>query len=82
MTSYSHALEVASALPEEERLQLVDAILASLRPTDAAPLNDTWLAEIERRSEQYDAGDVASATWGEVRERVRQRVAQRASQDA
>lgn len=80
MTKFSQALEVASALPEAERVQLVEALLESLSPVDAAPLNDAWLAEIERRSELYDAGGSATATWDVVRERVRKRVQERAWQ--
>ena len=78
MTSFSHALEVAAALSEEERLRLVDALLNSLAPADAAPLNDVWLAEISRRSELYDADGIATTTWDEVRDRVRRRVEERA----
>lgn len=80
MTNFSHALEVASALPEAERVQLVDALIDGLNPTDAAPLSDAWLAEIDRRSDLYDAGGVSTASWETVRERVRERVEQRASE--
>ncbi len=82
MTEFSHALEVATALPVAERVQLVDAIIDSLTPADAAPINDSWLAEIDRRSASYDAGDVQTASWETVRDRVQRRVKERASRDA
>jgi putative addiction module component (TIGR02574 family) len=79
MTELSHALELAIALPEAQRVQLVDALIDSLTPADAVPLSDAWLAEIERRSVAYYSGGVTTATWETVRDRVRQRVRERAS---
>jgi putative addiction module component (TIGR02574 family) len=71
--SVDDILQQALALPESERAQLVDAIIATLSPEDAAPLDDTWLAEINRRSDEYDAGGVKPTAWAEVKERARQR---------
>jgi putative addiction module component (TIGR02574 family) len=71
--SVDDILQQALALPESERAQLVDAIIATLSPEDAAPLDDTWLAEINRRSDEFDAGGVQPITWAEVKERARQR---------
>lgn len=79
MTDFSHALELATALPEAERVQLVDALIDSLTPADAVPLSDAWLTEIERRSIAYDAGGITTAAWKTVRDRVRRRVRERAS---
>ena len=70
-------LAAALALPEVQRAQLVEALIATLAPDDATPLDDTWLAEIERRSAEFDAGGVETLTWTEVKERARQRCAQR-----
>ncbi|MBI2477524.1 MAG: addiction module protein [Planctomycetia bacterium] len=79
MTDFSHALEIATALPEAERVQLVDALIDSLAPADAVPLSDAWLTEIDRRSIAYDAGGLTTAPWQTVRDRVRQRVRTRVS---
>jgi putative addiction module component (TIGR02574 family) len=38
----------------------------------AEPLSDEWLAEIERRSAEYDAGRMPASSWPEVRARTRQ----------
>ena len=38
----------------------------------AEPLSDEWLAEIERRSVEYDAGRMEASSWPEVRARTRQ----------
>jgi putative addiction module component (TIGR02574 family) len=65
--------QAALALPEEQRVQLVDDLIATLTPENAAPLDDAWLAEVERRSEAFDAGGVDSFSWDEVKERARRR---------
>src|SRR5947208_551843 len=49
-------LQAAIALPVPDRVQLVDALISTLEPEDAAPLDDAWLAEIDRRSREIDAG--------------------------
>lgn len=82
MSNFSHALELASALPEEERLKLVAALLDTFDATEVVALSDAWLTEIERRSARYDTGEVETSSWTEVRERVRDRVKQRALRDA
>jgi putative addiction module component (TIGR02574 family) len=65
--------QAALALPEEDRVRLVDDLLATLTAENAAPLDDAWIAEVERRSEAFDAGGVATFSWEEVKERARQR---------
>jgi putative addiction module component (TIGR02574 family) len=76
MTSLNQVYQAALALPEQERVQLVDDLIATLKPEDAVPLDDAWLAEIERRSEEYDAGVVTGIPWSEVKERARRRLQQ------
>ncbi len=71
-------IEAALALPESERAELVDTLIATFAPEDAAPLDNAWLAEINRRSDEFDAGGVLTLSWAEVKERARQR---RASHD-
>jgi putative addiction module component (TIGR02574 family) len=71
--STGEILQKALTLPESERAQLVDALIATFSPEDAAPLDDAWLAEIKRRSDEFDAGGVEPIPWGEVKERARRR---------
>jgi putative addiction module component (TIGR02574 family) len=71
-------LAAALQLPKAEQVQLVDALIATLSPEDGAPLDDAWLAEIDRRSREFDAGNVTSIPWSEVKERARRRVHHRA----
>ena len=48
---------------------LVSALISPGRlPDDAVPpLSDEWLAEIQRRSAEYDAGSVQPIPWEQVR---------------
>ncbi|MGE5191444.1 MAG: hypothetical protein ACM3U2_03010 [Deltaproteobacteria bacterium] len=41
-------LQAAMSLSEVDRVQLVDALISTSQPEDAAPLDDALLAEIER----------------------------------
>lgn len=66
-------------LPVEERLQLVEALLAECDQTLARPFDDAWLAEIQRRSAQIDSGTAILTPWPEVKQRVRQRLEERRS---
>lgn len=71
--SFANVYQAALALPETDRVQLVDALIATLEPEDAAPLDDAWLAEIERRSREFDEGKVQPIPWQAVKERARRR---------
>ena len=71
--TYDEVLRTARSLDEPERVRLVEELLGSLNPEDAAPLDDAWLAEIDRRSEELDAGTAATIPWQDVRRRARER---------
>ena len=62
------------ALPEDERSELIEALLASQDQPDELPFDPEWLAEIQRRSAEMDSGSVQLTPWSIVRERVRQRL--------
>ena len=66
-------LQAALKLPDEEQLQLVAALTAAVEERGLRPFDDSWLEEIRRRSEEYDAGQVRPIPWAEVKERARQR---------
>lgn len=74
-----HLLNAALALSEDDRLQFVEALIVSLQPTDRPPFDDSWLAEIQRRSAEIDAGTAKLTPWAEVKLRVRQRLEGRAN---
>ena len=70
-------LEQALALPEEERLVLLEALSESLEQPEAE-LSQEWKAEIERRIDAVERGDSQLVAWDEVQARVRKTLARRA----
>jgi putative addiction module component (TIGR02574 family) len=64
-------LQIALALPADEQIELIEALIAALDEADPQPLDDTWMAEIQRRSAEYDAGHVTPIPWSVVRDRRR-----------
>jgi putative addiction module component (TIGR02574 family) len=67
-------LQSALALPEEERLQLAEALLAECDQALARPFAEAWLSEIQRRSAEIDAGSAVLTPWPDVKRRVRERL--------
>lgn len=67
-------LTSALTLPESERLELAEALLAASEPPAPEPSGDAWLAELQRRSAQIDAGKAVLSPWSEVKQRVRARL--------
>jgi putative addiction module component (TIGR02574 family) len=72
MTSQmDQVLSAALALRDGDRVELVEAILASLRPDDRLPFDESWRPVIVRRSQELQSGSVAGITWDEVKQRAR-----------
>ncbi len=70
MSEYQDVLNHASQLSVADRLRLI-VDLASSVPDDHPPtLSPKWLAEISRRSDEVDAGNVETEDWSVVRNRL------------
>jgi putative addiction module component (TIGR02574 family) len=67
MPNYEAVLADASRLPVVERIQLIEALWDTLPGDALPPLSDEWLAEIERRSAEYDSGSVQAVPWEQIR---------------
>jgi putative addiction module component (TIGR02574 family) len=65
-------LEVALALPEDERLDLAAALLAASEPPTPELAGEPWLAEIDRRSQEIDSGRVSCISWEQVKQSARE----------
>lgn len=65
-------LQAALALPAEDRAELLDELIVARDEADPSPLSAEWMAEIERRSADFDAGLVQRIPWEEVKRRVRE----------
>lgn len=70
---FDQVFQAAMALPEAERANLVDSLIATLN-SDNPPLSEEWMREIRRRSAEIDAGTVELIPWDVVRDRVRAKV--------
>jgi len=65
--NYETLLADASLLPVVDRIQLIEALWDTL-PADALPpLTEEWLAEVQRRSAEFDAGSVQATPWEQIR---------------
>ena len=71
--SVEQLLQSALSLPVSEQLELVAALNAAVDERGLRPFDDDWLAEIQKRSAEYDAGLVTPIPWREVKERGRSR---------
>jgi len=61
-------------LSTEERLRLIEQLWESLRATpEAIPLTDGQRAELDRRLDELDRGDVEGIPWNEVLRRIKNR---------
>ena len=70
MPEYQDILTNASQLPIGERLRLIDELASSV-PDDHPPrLSPEWVTEINRRSDELDAGTVQTESWKTIRERL------------
>lgn len=57
-------------LTEGERADLAGMLLESIEPAPDPGVEQLWLAEVERRMEQLDSGQVQSIPWEQVRTRL------------
>jgi putative addiction module component (TIGR02574 family) len=72
-TTTEDVLNAALALPDDDRLELVEALIASLAPADRPPLDESWRAVIARRSAELRSGAVAPVPWAEVKRQAREK---------
>jgi putative addiction module component (TIGR02574 family) len=61
------------SLPAGDRVELVEALIASFRPDDQPPFHDAWRPVIERRSAELRSGQVTPVSWAEVKRTAREK---------
>jgi len=66
-------LDAAMALPDEHRLELAEALLASIDPSLRPPLDESWREVIRQRSSDLKSGQATGISWAEVRRRAQER---------
>lgn len=69
--TYREVLAAAQELPQKDRSKLVEKLQSGLAEEG---LSEEWLAEIERRREQLESGQVKGISWEEVKRDVRKRL--------
>jgi putative addiction module component (TIGR02574 family) len=60
-------LTAALGLPDDDRLELVEALIFSLQSEDRPPFDDSWREVVRRRSAELSAGVVTPVPWAEVK---------------
>ncbi len=73
-TDNEQLLSAALALPEDDRLQLVEALIDSLQPEDVPAIDDSWHEVISRRSAELRSGKATPIPWEDVRKQGREKV--------
>ncbi|MFM8496753.1 MAG: addiction module protein [Planctomycetia bacterium] len=63
----------ARTLSPAERMRLVDAMWDDEHPENWPTLSPEWLAEVQRRSAEFDAGLMKASPWEDVQARVRRK---------
>jgi putative addiction module component (TIGR02574 family) len=67
MPDYESLLTEASQLPIAQRVELIEALWDTVPDDAVPPLSDEWLAEIQRRSAEFEAGRGKTIPWEEIR---------------
>jgi len=65
-----NVLQAALTLPEEERVEIVGALLESLESSADSEVESAWRQEVAARVAALDAGEVETVPWSEVRDRL------------
>ncbi|MBI4556226.1 MAG: addiction module protein [Candidatus Hydrogenedentes bacterium] len=63
-------LKEALGLPEQERAEIAGALLESLEPPLDPEIDWAWRDEVARRVAQFEAGEVKTIPWEQVRDRI------------
>ena len=70
-------LDDALRLPEQERAEVAARLISSLDAEADTDVDAAWIAEIERRCAELDAGTAVTSDWEEVRRRIEEGVLRR-----
>jgi putative addiction module component (TIGR02574 family) len=70
-------LQEALNLPEQERTEIVSALLESLGPEPEADVETAWRQEVAARVAALNAGEVERTPWEEIRNGFLTRLSER-----
>jgi putative addiction module component (TIGR02574 family) len=60
-------LILALELPDDDRLELIEALLVSFQSPDRPPFDESWRDVIRRRSAELATGTVVPVPWEELK---------------
>jgi putative addiction module component (TIGR02574 family) len=66
-------LDAVLALPAEDRLEVAEAVIASLQSVEKSPLDSAWGEVIRRRSAELRSGQVVGIPWEDVKRQAREK---------
>ena len=67
----SNVIEDALQLHPADRAKLIDALYSSLETHEMRAREQAWAREAESRLDAYEAGELGSETWDELKHRLR-----------
>lgn len=73
MSTYYDILGAAQQLSPLERIELVHALWNTVPVEEWPAPNKAWIEEAQRRSAEFDAGQMPASPWPEVRARARRK---------
>lgn len=73
MASENELFSGALSLPARDRARLAHELLRSLDQADDLSAAEEWLAEVERRAREVQAGTVVLEDWASVHQRLQRR---------
>jgi putative addiction module component (TIGR02574 family) len=71
MITLNEILDAAQNLPSSDRARLIASLWETTSPLDWVLPNSAWVAEVNRRSDEFDAGKTSGSDWTDVRQRAR-----------
>ena len=71
--SSEQILKQAMALPLQERVELVEQLLATFQSPPDPQLDELWARESEERLDAYDRGELKAVSSEEVFDRIKRR---------
>lgn len=72
-TQYQDIIDTALALPEADRADIAATLIRSLETETDADADAMWAAEIQRRLDAIDRGEVRLVPWDDVMRELRNR---------
>ncbi len=71
MVTLNDIIDAAQSLPSSDRARLIASLWETTSAEDWVPPTAEWIAEANRRSDEFDSGKISGSDWSSVRARAR-----------